>query len=882
MAPHRELPDEGPHMDLHPIVSRSKDIPAGNAAGTDRRSEVIDIRRGVIQHSILDDMMQKLQPALGQEKKMPTLLLYDEVGLKLFEDITYLPDYYLTNAEIETLELHATEIAARIVPGSMVVELGSGNLRKVNIILRALEKIGKDVDYYALDLSLPELHRTLAHVPRDFEKVKCFGLHGTYDDGLAWLQQPENVSRPKYILSLGSSIGNFTRSEAAGFLSGFAGILSPEDMMIVGVDACKDEDRVFRAYNDSAGVTHNFIRNGLAHANAIIGHETFRPEQWDVVGEYDAKASRHQAFYVARSDLATGTMSFKAGERIRVEESYKYSREESRDLWVRAGLTELTAYSNKTSDYHLHVLERAKRGFDQGPSEYAAHPVPSLAEWTALWSLWDTVTKGMIPENELLSQPIKLRNACIFYLGHIPTFFDLHITRATDGKPTEPATYPDIFERGIDPDVENPEQCHAHSLIPESWPPVDEILDFQERVRGRVRKLYQDSAVEKLPKLGRALWLGFEHECMHLETLLYMLVQNDKSLPPPGTGVPDFEGMSRQAAASEVPNEWVTIPSCHLTIGMDDSENGDGVHGYHGWDNEQPSRSVTVQSFQAKCRPISIGEYAAYLEKTGQLGVPASWATNSSKDGQTSSDEGSSKAVAQATANLTGQSKASPGKAYLEGKSVRTVFGQVPLAQALHWPVMCSYHELLGCALWMGGRIPTLEETRSIYHYADHLKTRDADKVLAQRIDAVNGHLSNHGVQETPPSHPWQHGSSSVTDGPDPRRFFADLQGCNVGFQHWHPTPVTHQGNKVSGQGDMGGAWEWTSSILERHDGFKEMELYPGYTADFFDGKHNVCLGGSWATHPRIAGRKTFINWYQRNYPYVWAGARMVRDIQHD
>ncbi|KAJ3481322.1 hypothetical protein NLG97_g7848 [Lecanicillium saksenae] len=60
--------------------------------------------------------------------------------------------------------------------------------------------------------------------------------------------------------------------------------------------------------------------------------------------------------------------------------------------------------------------------------------------------------------------------------------------------------------------------------------------------------------------------------------------------------------------------------------------------------------------------------------------------------------------------------------------------------------------------------------------------------------------------------------------------------------------------------------------------GFEPMELYPAYTADFFDGKHNVVLGGSWATHPRIAGRRSFVNWYQRNYPYAWAGARLVRD----
>lgn len=95
----------------------------------------------------------------------------------------------------------------------------------------------------------------------------------------------------------------------------------------------------------------------------------------------------------------------------------------------------------------------------------------------------------------------------------------------------------------------------------------------------------------------------------------------------------------------------------------------------------------------------------------------------------------------------------------------------------------------------------------------------------------------------------------------------------------------------------MGGVWEWTSSVLEKHEGFKPMDIYPEYTgkllymlkdleltctwlADFFDGKHNVVLGGSWATHPRVAGRKSFVNWYQRNYLYAWCGARLVRDLK--
>ena len=124
----------------------------------------------------------------------------------------------------------------------------------------------------------------------------------------------------------------------------------------------------------------------------------------------------------------------------------------------------------------------------------------------------DLVTRQMIPDSELFDKPIRLRNACIFYLGHIPTFFDMKLTEATDGKPTEPKYFYKIFERGIDPDVNNPEKVHAHSEVPDTWPALDEILEFQRRVRERVAKLFKSGQAYNDQWTSRALWLGFEHE----------------------------------------------------------------------------------------------------------------------------------------------------------------------------------------------------------------------------------------------------------------------------------------------------------------------------------------------------------------------------------
>ncbi|RMZ14198.1 hypothetical protein D0864_00247 [Hortaea werneckii] len=822
---------------------------------------IIDIRSDTAGIELKQEILTGLKPADGGEKTLPTLLLYDEEGLKLFERITYLKEYYLTGEEIAVLERHAESIAQRIPDGSMVVELGSGNLRKIQILLDALERSGKNVSYYALDLMEPELERTLAEVPQ-YQHVKCNGLLGTYDDGLAWLRNSENVNRPKSILSMGSSIGNFTRDEAAGFLRQFAAILGPRDNLMIGVDGCEDPQKVYRAYNDSEGVTHEFTANGLKHANRLLGYKAFELDDWEAVGDFDAKSGRHQAFVVPKKDINVEGVAMKQGEKIRIEESYKYSRPQAQELWRSANVMEVAAWSNDAGDYALHMLKPITM-FATKPEEYAAHPVPSLDEWHQLWSTWDMVTRQMIPDEQLLDKPIKLRNACVFYLGHIPTFFDMKLTEATGGKPTEPKYFYNIFERGIDPDVDNPEQVHSHSEIPDEWPKLDEIMAFQKRVRQRVKNIYASGQAYEDKWTGRALWLGLEHEIMHLETLLYMLLQSEWALPPPTAAKPDFAQIAADAQKNAVENEWFDVPEQTIAVGLDDPDSPEGPVRHFGWDVEKPPRKTHVAAMKAKGRPITNGEYAKYVFATGKKDLPASWLPLDASNG------------VNGVNGVTNGGESE--QQFIRDKAVRTIYGPVPLEYALDWPVSASYDELNGCAQYMGGRIPTLEEARSIYYYVDALKQREPSKTLGRTIPAVNGHLVNDGVQESPPSNPSLNGSGAVASS-NSNDVFVNLDAANVGFKHWHPMPVTPYGNKLAGQGEMGGLWEWTSSALEMQDGFKPMKLYPAYSADFYDGKHNVVLGGSWSTHPRVAGRKTFVNWYQRNYPYVWAGARMVKD----
>ncbi|EGE82230.2 hypothetical protein BDDG_05173 [Blastomyces dermatitidis ATCC 18188] len=810
---------------------------------------IMDIHVNDLKDSLVNDIYAGLKPSHGGAKSLPTLLLYSTEGLRQFEDITYVDEYYLTNAEIEALTTHAAKIVNQLPENAQLLELGSGNLRKIKILLDEFERKQKAVEYFALDLSREELHRTFAEIPQGgYKYVRCRGLHGTYDDALIWLTRPENRRNPTCILSMGSSIGNFTRPEAAQFLNRFSKMLGPSDSMLIGIDSCQDPERVYKAYNDSQGVTRDFYMTGLSHANSILGFEAFKKEDWGVAGHYDVVTGAHMAYYVPNKDVTFDGVVLEKGEKIFFEQAFKYGPKDCKDLFQHAGLTPIAQFGNNTGEYYVHLLSSCALEMPTRAAQYAENVIPNVADFENLWKTWDMVTLSMIPQDDLLSKPIRLRNALIFYLGHIPAFLDIHLTRATDGTPTEPKHFQSMFERGIDPDVDNPELCHDHSDIPSEWPPLGEILTYRDAVRSRTLALLEKRTKDR--RLAEALWIGFEHEAMHLETFLYMLLQSDKALPPPGVLRPNFESLARQSALESRENSWFTIPEQQISIGLDDpNEHVIPKHSF-SWDNEKPKRNVNVSAFAAQARPITNGEYATYLEEHHITTIPATWIDLTPKTGDVKRN-GYDSCNGYST-NGVRQSSTSATKKFLEKFAVRTVFGPVPLKWALNWPLMASYNELQGYAESVNCRIPTFEEVRSIYQYSAFLKSKQrngATSLTNGHSNVPNGTVKTfdrsvepakdtHGNPRSPDHQPVQCPSA------DPMPVYIDLdENCNVGLKHWHPTPVTQNGDRLSGQGELGGVWEWTSTPLHAHEGFKAMDLYPGYSADFFDGKHNIVLG---------------------------------------
>ncbi|TQS35347.1 hypothetical protein Golomagni_04234 [Golovinomyces magnicellulatus] len=841
---------------------------------------ITDIRQNIPDLDLKRELLEYLKVTDGP-RSLPTLLLYNQRGLQLFEEITYLDEYYLTNAEIDILQRSIFDITSTMRSGSMIMELGSGNLRKTTILLEALEKEEKKIDYYALDISYEELYRTLDQLP-SFRYVRCHGLHGTYEDGLEWFGKNVKNSCSRYVISLGSSLGNFKHHEASEFLKRISDVLQPCDYILLGLDQTSDGSKVYHAYNDREGLTHKFILNGLTHANKILENEVFSLADWRVIGKYihDEDGGRHEALLTPTRDFYyDGKILIKAGEPTEIERSLKYSSEETANLWKESRIIEVKRWKSESESYSLYLLKKDQFEFEAKTELNTKSGFPTLEDWRALWRLWDRITREMIPEISLHQKPIRYRNPIIFYLGHVPTFLDMQIQKVTKSSiEIQYSYFTEIFERGIDPDVENPEKCHRHSVIPESWPPVEMILKYQSKVRAKIVGFYKTQNIPR--QIARAIWLGFEHEILHTETLLYMLLQSDNTLPPTES-LPDFVADAEKAKNSRVPNQWFHVPNQRITIGLDDPEDNLESEGPFGWDNEKPSRSIDVAAFQAQGRPLTNYEYGVFLEQTQKIKIPASWAIKQelSLHENKFSDESSSERNKKYL-NSDFNNSDDLTEEYINNRYVRTVYGLIPLKYALDWPVWASYNELADCAQWMNARIPTFEEARSIYALVEEQRSKGPGAKRGKNFPVVKNSSHTNGEHVIRKK---CNDSSSNSH----RSLFASLDKANVGFKKWHPVAVTSHGDCLSGQAEMGGVWEWTSTTLKEFEGFQPMLLYPEYTeltllsiADFFDGKHNIMLGGSWATHPHIAGRKSFINWYQRDYPYAWAGVRLVRDIQ--
>ncbi len=346
---------------------------------------------------------------------------------------------------------------------------------------------------------------------------------------------------------------------------------------------------------------------------------------------------------------------------------------------------------------------------------------------------------------------------------------------------------------------------------PSDWPSLDAVRDYVTKIRAALDEKLADGSLESYGQ-GRD---GFP-----LDTLLNVAIEHRlmhvETLAYMLHQLPLDRKVPqenpRHLLTEPVTHRMIEIPAGVATLGL--RRGGETF----GWDNEYEAHTVQVPAFEIDEYEVTNGQYLEFMA-AGGYETRAFW-----------NDEDWNWKAAHAVSHPVFWTKAPDGWLY------RAMFEKIPLP--MDWPAYVSHAEALAYARWAGKALPTEEHWhRAAYGTADGGET----------------------------NYPWGREAPNSTFG-------------NFDFTHWNPTPVNASpaGRSAFGVQDMlGNGWEWTSSAFAPFHGFEPFPFYPGYSDNFFDGKHFVMKGGS----PRTAAcmlRPTFRNWFQAHYQYVYAGFRCV------
>ncbi|HEY5884890.1 MAG TPA: L-histidine N(alpha)-methyltransferase [Pyrinomonadaceae bacterium] len=276
----------------------------------------------------------------SQPKRFLPKYFYDELGSQLFEAITLLPEYYLTRAENEILQLYADEIVSSVDGNITLIEMGSGSASKTRLIIEALLRRQSSLLFIPVDISASALESSSRILLQSYKELRIEAYAADYFAALTELSK--HPRERTLALFLGSNISNFDPSEALKFLHALRSMLTTGDAHLLGADLKKDKEILEAAYNDALGVTAAFNLNVLARINR------------ELRGEFDLRNFRHLAFYneeAGRIEIYIESccdqavtikqlemnVQFSAGEQIHTENSYKYDRSDIERLAAQTG-----------------------------------------------------------------------------------------------------------------------------------------------------------------------------------------------------------------------------------------------------------------------------------------------------------------------------------------------------------------------------------------------------------------------------------------------------------------------------------------------------------------------------------------------------------------
>jgi ergothioneine biosynthesis protein EgtB len=429
----------------------------------------------------------------------------------------------------------------------------------------------------------------------------------------------------------------------------------------------------------------------------------------------------------------------------------------------------------------------------------------------AAWARTDEVF-AIIPPNGILSKPIVWRHPFIFYVGHLPAFSWNQICGAILKWKSFNSHFDDLFCRGIDPDVDTGE-CHWHPEVPDQWPSVSEVVAYRDKVRSAIL-----DSLEAMAHCGSTDVMAqrgrvFQMVLEHEYMHQETLLYTMQQLPLEKKLRP--QPLPRYSFQSVPRPQLIRVPAGKARLGVEFSDI------LFGWDNEFDELVVDVPSFRVDSLPVTNGEFFEFVHSGAyqdeRYWRPEDWRWKKLEE------------------------KTHPTCWIKQGEDwlYRAMFDWLPLADVSSWPVYVCLAEARAYACWRGKRLPTEAEFHRAAYY---------------------------GPDGRESAYPWGNATAEKHHG-------------NFHFNAWAPMPVgAHPaGNSRWGVGDLvGNGWELTDTPFAPLPGFTSyINSYPDYSRDFFDGKHFVVKGASWATDADLL-RPSFRNWYQAHYPYVFAKFRCV------
>lgn len=285
---------------------------------------------------------------------------YDELGSRLFEAITALPEYYPTRAEAEILRAHAGEIAAALGGPVRLVELGSGDGQKTRLLIEDLLARQGSLEYLPVDISESAIEASARVLLANYPDLRVTAYAGEYQQALRALRE-ELVSGRTLVLFLGSTLGNLDPEDRPPLLRGVRALLSPGEAFLLGVDLKKSEDLLIPAYDDPLGVTAAFNLNLLGRINRELG------------GEFDLSSFRHRAIYnreLGRIEMHLESrraqtvpvrglgieVPFEAGETIHTESSHKFDLAQIAALAAETGFEVARTWTDSDGRFASNLL----------------------------------------------------------------------------------------------------------------------------------------------------------------------------------------------------------------------------------------------------------------------------------------------------------------------------------------------------------------------------------------------------------------------------------------------------------------------------------------------------------------------------------------------